>query len=338
MAHANSMPRPRSLPASWLKDKNLAVAKGKDPITIDDLDVSRLNKIHHRLHLVGQLVPARPLHHQLLLRREIVITQKMDMHLLWEKGRIFLKPLPNYLLDNDWWKTCLRCEQNCHKKPSIDFDVNEHQFCEREQRYRALQGFLLSYAALVRDRIDFNIAKKSEIIPRRIKWNEWKTVVEAILETPDIYQHVNKRFWYGELRLHRLNLIYRFLGYDIVRGYHYTYDGYSDFLRDQFTWLAATTVYIAIVLTAMQAGLATDRLHGNNAFQAVSVGFTAFSIIAPLLGVGVVMGSFIVLLIGNWTWTSKSAKNRLNQMGLGVGTKEVSTNPSAQVQLDNSIC
>ncbi|KAH8889911.1 hypothetical protein GQ53DRAFT_621603, partial [Thozetella sp. PMI_491] len=65
-------------------------------------------------------------------------------------------------------------------------------------------------------------------------------------------------------------------------------DQYSAFFRDHFAWLASAVVYIAIVLAAMQVGLATKTLADDEAFQSASRGFAAFSIVAPLAGVGLV--------------------------------------------------
>lgn len=56
---------------------------------------------------------------------------------------------------------------------------------------------------------------------------------------------------------------------------------YSTFFQENFAWLAGTTVYSAVVLTAMQVGLATDALASNNAFQSASYGFTVFSSLGP---------------------------------------------------------
>jgi hypothetical protein len=47
-------------------------------------------------------------------------------------------------------------------------------------------------------------------------------------------------------------------------------------------------IYITIVLTAMQVGLASEELMHNRGFNRAAYGFTVFSILAPL----------IVLLLG----------------------------------------
>jgi hypothetical protein len=91
---------------------------------------------------------------------------------------------------------------------------------------------------------------------------------------------IDPRFIYGELRLSRLNKIYFLSQRPLLRGYMSHWHQYGTFFQDNFSWLASATVYIAIVLTAMQVGLATKSLADNDAFQ--SYGFTVFSILGPL--------------------------------------------------------
>lgn len=62
-----------------------------------ELDLRRLEKVIDWLWVVGRPMPHHPLHHQLLLGREIFITERMDMHLVWTRGWIFLKPIPRFL-------------------------------------------------------------------------------------------------------------------------------------------------------------------------------------------------------------------------------------------------
>src|SRR5690606_22813919 len=112
---------------------------------------------------------------------------------------------------------------------------------------------------------------------------------------PDnIYPRVDPRFHYGELRLSRLNKIYR-LKENLLRGYASRWKRYHDFWHDNLTLLAGSTVYIAIVLTAMQVGLATTELGDNDTFQAVSFGFTVFSLIGPLISVIIIILGFCAI-------------------------------------------
>ncbi|KAH8730326.1 hypothetical protein GQ44DRAFT_701175 [Phaeosphaeriaceae sp. PMI808] len=40
----------------------------------------------------------KPLHRQLVKGREIIVTEEPRLHLVWIHNRIFIKPLPHYLL------------------------------------------------------------------------------------------------------------------------------------------------------------------------------------------------------------------------------------------------
>lgn len=63
--------------------------------------------------------------------------------------------------------------------------------------------------------------------------------------------------------------------------------------------IAGTIVYIGLVLTAMQVGLATYRLSNDDAFQNVSYGFTVFSILAPIILVFLVIFLLVVYVFYN---------------------------------------
>lgn len=64
-----------------------------------ELGVGRLNDIHDWLWLVGRPMPPRPLYYQKAARRDIVVHEQMDLHLIWDNKRMFLKPIPRYLLE-----------------------------------------------------------------------------------------------------------------------------------------------------------------------------------------------------------------------------------------------
>jgi putative Mn2+ efflux pump MntP len=89
---------------------------------------------------------------------------------------------------------------------------------------------------------------------------------------------------------------------------------YGDFFYDNFTWLASVTVYVAIVLTAMQVGLATDALGKNRAFQAASYGFTVFSIVGPLAAVGLIICTFLYIFLSHWVATMNYRRRRLSHV------------------------
>jgi hypothetical protein len=85
---------------------------------------------------------------------------------------------------------------------------------------------------------------------------------------------------------------------------------FGTFFHANFAWLALVTVYIAIVLTAMQVRLATKALSDDDAFQLASYGFTVFSILGPLAATGIILLAFVYLFIYNWVVTEVYKKRR----------------------------
>ena len=267
-----------------------------------DLNVDGLNKVHKHLWLAGLPQCARPLHYQLMIDRKITITERADLHLLWQDQRLFVKPLPDYLLSHDIWEKTL---------------VKDDAFSENAR------GFLLSYLWLIRRKSDFLIAQRADLVSNNLTWAQWTSFSAAIVSnisprvldgiSPRVLVGISPRYLYGELRLGRVNLIYRLCRKTkslrtFVRGYFYGYHTYSSFIRQNFAWVLTVVVYITIVLTAMQVGLGTTRLKDNALFNRVSCGFTVFSIITPLAILLVLFSVLPFLIIFNLNYTLKKRK------------------------------
>lgn len=247
------------------------------------LDVSRLDRIARHLWLAGRIGNVHPLHRQHLLGRQVIVTEQSDLHLLWINVTIFIKPLPGWLLDEDF------CKEYIPTSPYLQASAN---------------GLLRTYACLITYESDFALAINLRLLPQSTTWRAWQEFVQDSL-LPLCLQH-NKanfapRYTYGELRLSRINLLYRFLPElklkYLFRGYHYGSQSYQRFLERNFAWLIAGFAYIALVLTAMQVGLQTTQLQTSAAFNAASAGFTIFSIIVPLFAVGLQATISLVLTI-----------------------------------------
>ncbi|KAL6904048.1 hypothetical protein GGI43DRAFT_399530 [Trichoderma evansii] len=251
-------------------------------LVVDELSVNKLNNIHDWLWLAGRPGAPRSLGYQQSSSREIFIDERADMHLVWIPGRMFLKPIPRYLLDYDFWT----------------------RYIISEDTHKSALGFLSSYVALIQHESDFRIAKEKYLIPDYVKWEAWVKFVDQFLKAGDWETQVNKRYHYGELRLSRLNKVCWIHGH--IRGYRFPYQTYGEVLSMNMAPIGAATVYIAVVLTAMQVGLATPQLANNSAFQRASYGFTVFSIIAPA---GLTMAVVIVILflfVYNWRAAMKA--------------------------------
>ena len=224
---------------------------------------------------------ARPLHKQTMLGRRIVITEQADLHLLWRGPQIFLKPLPVFLMDRGFWQQYLCRDEDVHKRAC---------------------GYLLSYIWLVCHESDFRIAKSHGLLPDWVQWVDWVALTRSFLDVIDYdrLMGVDRRYLYGELRLGRINWIYRLTGRGFIRGYLYGYNQYSVFLRDNFAWLAVVFLYITVVLSAMQVGLATQRLNDHSMFQNASASFTIFAMLAPLIITSIAVYIIFVLFSFNF--------------------------------------
>lgn len=286
------------MPASYHTESDNIAAVGRHVSACleRELDLRRLDSIHEWLWLAGRLAPPRPLHRQIELGREVFITERMDMHLVWTKGKLFLKPMPRFLLEPSFWAAYLSEPQEQCRSGGQNVSGRLHQdHCDPGLRKRAM-GLLFSYAALISHESDFRIATDKQLLPSGVQWSEWRKFVEQI-DTEWIYPHIDRRFYHGELRLSRLNKIY-FLQ-NPLRAYMPAWDRYSAFFHDNFAWLASAAIYIAIVLAAMQVGLATELGH-SDVFQSAAYGFTVFSIVGPLAIVSLIVLVFCVAFTYNW--------------------------------------
>ena len=236
-----------------------------------DLDTSRLDAIQDSLWLAGLERPARSLQELVMLGRQIIVTEQTDLHMVWHASKIYIKPLPEFLLCHGVWKKDL---------------------CQDSELYRRALGLLFSYVQLVQTKSDLRIAHSSSLLPNEIMWGQWARLSRAIHRKVST-QTINPRYRYGELRLARLNWIYRFKGH-VLRGYA---------SQESRGWLVGTLVYITIVLTAMQVGLGTTRLSDNLAFQRASYGFTVFSIMGPVIVLCTYWGGMIVVILWNLLFT-----------------------------------
>lgn len=291
-----------ALPATWRTPKKHITLPEDDleNFVAHDLLATRLESVHNHLWMVGRMLPPRPLHVQLLMSRAIVVTDKIELHLVWTKGKIFVKPLPRYLLDESF------CKARIDGKAKL-------AECAR--------GILFTYTALVASESDFRIAFDMGLLPRTMDWSAWRTIVRRFVERysvsgQDIYTVINKRYLYGELRLDRLNTIYRWLRGSWLYGYSQETSPslYSDFFTDNFGKLAAALAYMVIVLTAMQVGLADDLLENNKAFRQACYGFTIFSIVAPLAMTATILFVFIMMFLAHWIRTQRDESRRYKEM------------------------
>ena len=230
------------------------------------------------------------MHRQKLIEGSILITEDSDEHLVWFEAQIFIKPLPGFLLDYGYWNDNL---------------------CSDLELYKSACGFLLSYAWLVRHESDLDIAEVSGLVLKNIGWPNWVKFMEDILDKINLetLSDVNRRYKYRELRPSRLNTIYRLIppAYSLknfIRGYRSGSTRYNAFFERHFKWMLAVFAILSVFLSALQVGLATKMLQGNEPFQKVSYGFAIASLIAVVASVIMVifvwLGLFWYYLLSTW--------------------------------------
>jgi hypothetical protein len=268
----------------------------------EDLDVKRLNDIASSMWMLGRPLNARALHRQQMLGRRIVQTEQADLHLLYHSDIIFVKPLPAYLLCPASWTLHINQAPALHENAA---------------------GFLLSYIWLLRSPLDFQLAEKKHLIPANLQWADWKILVSEFLANidPNSLDQVNKRYHFGELRLGRINTIYRTNPYFIlnhfVRGYLYGYNRYVAFFQRKLGWVLVVFVWFSLILSAMQVGVSVPGLMGNRGFDRASYGFVIFSIVmvaALLAFVGVIFIAVFVFNMFAAIGHARSAAKRRTQL------------------------
>ncbi|KAF2763317.1 hypothetical protein EJ05DRAFT_496144 [Pseudovirgaria hyperparasitica] len=259
---------------------------------VQDLDTSRLNAIHGILWMAGRPLNARQLHRYVMLDIRILRTEQTDMHVLRVSNRMFVKPLPAYLLSYDFWKKYL-----CGPPTGQSED-------DRALHKRAC-GLLMSYVWLIRSELDMKIAKDEHLVPKDVNWHWWKAFVADLLADGHLdansLKQCDMRYHYGELRLSRINTIYRirFFHTHFIRGYLYGYNRYVVFFQRNFGWMLVIFVYFSLVLSAMQVGVSVPPLQDNVAFQRASYGFVVFSIVLVAAIVGIIGLLFVAIFAIN---------------------------------------
>jgi hypothetical protein len=271
----------RSGPTLTLTQSNIST------FFMSELQTPRLNIIASYLWLAGSPGCARALHRQILLGREILVTEDPNEHLVWHvwhESRIFVKPLPAFLFQIECWEDIL---------------------CKERGLFVAACSFLLSYAWLVRYESDLRIAHEKGLLPESITWESWTSFLNDFLQYIDLTCRagISPRFQYGELRLSRLNKIYRLTSFsweEIVRGYMTFSTWYKDFFAKNFAWLLAVFATIEVRLSAMQ--VVASLGDGGTSFERMSYGFAVTSLFVAAVSVAIVIGVWGVLFVHHLTY------------------------------------
>lgn len=224
------------------------------------------------------------LHRQRIKGREILVTENPRLHLVWIHGRVFIKPIPAYLLSHQFW------EQFLLGKPG----PGPAQGSRQERVLRATTGYLRTYYHLIRHESDFGIAKEDHLrlIPRYVEWEDFCRFISNFGPIQDA--DVSPRYHYGELRLSRLNFYAPFL----FGKFHFQkpYGQYSDYFGRFYGPLLFVFAVASTVLSSMQVEMAVEQISAAQGEVLWSVCRWTSTVI--LAGTGLIALGFCLL----WLW------------------------------------
>lgn len=227
------------------------------------------------------------LHVHLRKRREIRITESASLHLIWEAGTVYVKPLPACLFDPIFW--------DAHLLPGSDVR-------------RGAIGFARTYAHLIRHRSDFNIALAQNLIPPfkdRPLHSDFEAFIRPFRGVRDA--EVSRRWEFGQVRLGWLNWAIRIFqprtpGRGLLGRLFYTkqYQQTGQLMREFGAPLLFVFAALTLVLSAMQVVVEAKEREWR-AFADVSAWFSVVVIlvlVAVFLELGIVAGGVLGWQLG----------------------------------------
>ncbi|KAF3938692.1 hypothetical protein ABW19_dt0208284 [Dactylella cylindrospora] len=226
-----------------------------------------------------------PLHRQVQKGRKIVLTENPDLHLVWFYDTVYIKPIPEYLVNHAFWEHVLGSLGKNNQLASL-----RPVAC----------GFLRSYAWLIAHPSDYRIAVEHGLLPfcsdgERPSWQKFSKFISCFRKILD--EEVSPRYTYGQLRLTRLNWAMRLVPPKGERRfyYHRVYWQTSDYVKHHFNTLLFIFAAVALLLGAMQVALAARE------FSDVSSNWYRFaqaSWIFSIATILAILATFLAIIIG----------------------------------------
>ena len=215
------------------------------------------------------------LHDQIVRGRNIVITEKPGLHCVWNEDRVFIKPMPRWLMSHAWWRFA--------KKSSEGLGLGPPGNCEWDAICRAALGFTRSYYYLVIHESDFDLAQHHKLIPRDITFEDFHNFIDTFGDIQDT--SVSLRYTFGDLRLSRLNWLAKThlgrLHYLKVHRQYHTY--FSRFYGPLlFIFGVFTVVLDAMQVTIGTTNVAVDQGRGWNSVTNICRWFSITTILVVL--------------------------------------------------------
>ncbi|KAI9775384.1 MAG: hypothetical protein M1839_001239 [Geoglossum umbratile] len=222
--------------------------------------------------------------------RKIVVAEKIELHLVWFYDVVYVKPIPECLLNWDFWRGWM---VHCGGKCPAGLVVEDEKWCP----LAAACGFLRSYVWLIQHRSDFRIAVETGLIPDGVNWPSFCRFIAQFRKIHN--GDVSDRYQYGQLRLTRLNWAVRLVRPRSAKGmwnYQGMYWQTGQYVQRLLAPLMFGFVSAATVLSAMQVvvSIPGGRVMSSGGwlvFAEISWGFCVVMI-------ALVIASWIALLGG----------------------------------------
>lgn len=282
-----------------------------------ELETPILDELSHHLWLVAAQMSQRvdALHIQKSKGRRVAITEDPKLHLVWYTDVIFIKPIPQCLLNYQFWTRylCQRADSNPQ---------------EASTNIQSVLGFLRTYALLIRHPSDFHFAIMSRLVPEDVNWNQFAQFIEGFRHIKD--DQVSPRYCFGQLRLTRLNWavrIFRPSSSSQWWYYHEIYWSTSAYMERFFAPLLFVFGSLAIVLTAMQVLVAVPdgsviKTNQGTAMVKTSWGFSIAMILLIVTIWLAFVGGFVVLLVYQAAFAARTWIRREKSRKASRGIKQ----------------
>ncbi len=279
-----------------------------------------LNELYERLWLVarksGQNID--PLHTQKVKGRSVVPTEDPRLHLVWHRDKIYIKPVPSFLLNHNFWTIYLQPPggKSTSQSPSKSSQSGSVAFDQS-----IAIGFMRSYALLVPQRLDFALAKEAHLMPDDVQdWLQWSKFIGHFRHVAD--EHVARRYHYGQLRLSRLNWVVRIFRprhASTMWFYEIPHWSIGDFVARATVPLLFLFAGVSLALSSMQVILSVPADDpwfsglGESGLQKMGTAFWVFSaavILGWLVACAFIVGIPLVVLAWQVLWGYRKEKDR----------------------------
>jgi len=269
-----------------------------------------------------------PVHKHLQKGRKIVLTEDPNLHLVWNYGTVYIKPLPHYLLSYSFW--------------------NQNLAPGSEYRSKAL-GFVRSYERLIRYPSDFELAKEAQLIPsssspasresgqqpqqqskEELTYTAFVSFIRRFSSVQDA--NVSPRWHFGQIRLSRLNWAVRILQPKAAREKGFLH---RLFYEEQF-WqtgqflieFAAPLLFVfgalSLILSAMQVVLAVKSGEGEGSWRVFGDVSAWFAVLVIVLLV-VISLSLGAAMFGIWAWQFQFGYQSWKRSRAAIGVANIET-------------